>query len=365
MGNKLLDKDTSLQLSLLKLFACIEVVYVHAYMLHFNFFTINTESLPVVYYVQTIISQYISRVSLPIFFAVSGYIYAVKNYQENNWQFITRKAKGILKPYLLWNSIAILYIFLGQIPDVTRRYFTDHLIITNFTAMRWVESYAGLGNMWFPFLYPLWFMPYLFAAFAIVHIFRKYFYKYDSLAWIFTFLNIICTSYEPLQKLCGTWGPFLRLIYAISFFSLGMWLVKYREWAIQRKVMIVSGMLFIAAAACGMKFVTFGKFDIALPTWYIGLFFMFSFTSHVGKCSDKVKKAIAFLSGFSFLIYVTHEYMMTVIIKLLYPNLPAKTWCLVLPYLFVPIIVMSVLITGGWILKKILPKVYDFLFSTH
>ena len=364
MGNKLLDKDTSLQLSLLKLFACIGVVYIHGYTLHFNYFTINSENMPVVYYVQTIISQYISRVAVPIFFAVSGYIYAVKNYQDSSWQFMWRKARGVLLPYMLWNSIAIFYIFLAQIPDVTRRCFTEHLIISNFTAARWLESYVGLGNVWFPFLYPLWFLPYLFAAFMIVHVFRKYFYKYEYLVLILALLNIASTMYIPLKTLCGEWGPSLRLIYAVSFFTLGMYLVKHREWVVKKKIMLTSGIVFVAASAANIMDFT-RKVDLSPLTWYIGLFFMFSFTSHVGKCSDKVKKAIAFLSGFSFLIYVTHEYMMTVIIKLLYPNLPAKTWCLVLPYLFVPIIVMSVLITGGWILKKILPKVYDFLFSTH
>lgn len=364
MNKNLLEKDTSLQLALLKLYACTGVVYIHSYMLHFNYFTISSENLPVVYYVQTIISQYLSRVAVPIFFAVSGYIYAVKNYQDNTWQFMLRKSRGILLPYLLWNSIAIFYIFLAQIPDVTRRCFTEHLIISNFTAARWLESYVGLGNVWFPFLYPLWFLPYLFAAFMIVHIFRKYFHKYEYLVWIIAMLNIVCSSYTPLKTLCGAWGPFLRLIYAVSFFSLGMYLVKHREWVVKKKIMLTSGIVFAAASAVNIMDFTC-KVNFSPLTWYAGLFFMFSFTSHVGKCNDKVKKVIAFLSGFSFLIYVTHEYMMTVIIKLLYPNLPAKTWCLVLPYLFVPIILMSVLITGGWILKKILPKVYDFLFSTH
>lgn len=359
-----MEKDTSLQLALLKLYACIGVVYIHGYILHFNYFTINSESLPAVYYVQTIISQYISRAAVPIFFAVSGYIYAVKNYQENNWQFMCRKARGILLPYLLWNSIAIFYIFLAQIPAVTRCYFTDYLIITNFTATRWLGAYAGLGNTWFPFLYPLWFLPYLFAAFMIVHIFRKYFYRYESTVWIFALLNIICSAYTPLKTLCGAWGPFLRLVYAISFFSLGMWLVKHRSWAVQKKVMFISGAVFVAVTAVNLAGIT-RKVDLSVFTWYAGLLFMFSLTSRIGKCGGKTKQAIAFLSGFSFLIYVTHEYMMTVITKLVYPRLPAETWCILLPYLFIPIVLMSVLIFCGWVLKKLMPPVYNFLFNAR
>ena len=100
-------------------------------------------------------------------------------------------------------------------------------------------------------------------------------------------------------------------------------------------------------------------------TWYAGLIFIFSVTSHVGKCGEKLRNTIAFLSGFSFLIYVTHEYMMTVITKLVYPALPAETWCILLTYLFIPVVLISVLITGGWVLKKLLPKLYDFLFNAR
>ena len=64
MNKDLLTKESSQQLALLKLCACIGVVYIHSYMVHFNYFTINSESLPLVYYVQTILSQYIARVAV-------------------------------------------------------------------------------------------------------------------------------------------------------------------------------------------------------------------------------------------------------------------------------------------------------------
>jgi hypothetical protein len=141
-------------------------------------------------------------------------------------------------------------------------------------------------------------------------------------------------------------------------------MVKHRAWAVQKKVMLVSGIVFAAASAISiMGLLQQVKFEPL--TWYAGLFFVFALTSYVGRCGDKTKKAIGFLSGFSFLIYVTHEYIMTVITKLVYPNLPAKTWCILLPYLFIPIVLMSLLVSGGWVLKKLLPKVYDFLFNSR
>ena len=71
MGTKI-TKETSLQLALLKLLSSIGVVYIHAYIVSWDFFVITPEKLSAVYYVQTIISQYVARFAVPIFFAVSG-----------------------------------------------------------------------------------------------------------------------------------------------------------------------------------------------------------------------------------------------------------------------------------------------------
>lgn len=364
MGGSPITKETSLQLALLKICACVGVVYIHGYMLHFNFFTITPEKLPVVYYVQTILSQYIARVALPVFFSVSGYIYFAKQYQDSTRQFMLRKAKGILWPYILWNSITLFYIFAAQLPEFTRGYFTEHLLIANFDTSRWLQAYFGLANGWFPFLYPLWFLPYLFAAFMIVHVMRKYLEKFQWLIWLFAAANLICYSYIPLYAKAVHWGPFLRILYAISFFTMGGLLLKYRSYINKKAVLLICGTLFTAATAVDITNLT------PLVKWntlafYAGVIFMFSLTGNVGKCSEKTGNAIRFLAGFSFLIYLTHEFALTALTKLIYPGMPGKTLYILLPYLLIPPTLVSVLIAGGYILKKLLPKVYDFLFSTH
>ena len=99
--------------------------------------------------------------------------------------------------------------------------------------------------------------------------------------------------------------------------------------------------------------------------WYAGLIVMFSLTGRIGKCSEKFRSNMVFFSGFSFLIYVAHEYMLTGITKLIYPAIPANSFYILAVYLFLPIVLISVLITVGWALKKLLPKLYDFLFNAR
>ena len=359
-----IDKDVSLQLSLLKLAACIGVVYIHGYMLHFNFFTITPEKLPVVYYVQTIFSKIIAQVSVPIFLFVSGYIYASKQYSDNNWQFFCRKARCILFPYLLWNSIALFYIYLIQIPAFARGYFSKHLIVSEFGVSGWLNAYFGLSNSWLPFLYPLWFLPYLFAVFMAVHIFRRWHDKLSWLPWLFMALNVVGAAYVPLNSKLMNCGPYLRFVAAMTFFTMGMMAVKYRQFILKKCFTVICAVIFVAAAGLEL-FSKSTMIKYLTPAMYGALLLVFALSANAAAYKEKTKKVILFLSGFSFMVYLTHEFILSVLIKLIYPALPAKSWCILPVYFMLPIVLVSVLMTGGWVLKKLLPKLYDFLFNAR
>ena len=40
-----------------------------------------------------------------------------------------------------------------------------------------------------------------------------------------------------------------------------------------------------------------------------------------------------------------------------------EAWIVLATYLLLPLLLAAILITGGYLLKKLLPKVYDFLFN--
>lgn len=361
MKNPALNENRSLQLSLLKLLSCIGVVYVHSCIKNWNFFVITPEKLSVVYYVQTVISDYIAQTAVPVFYAVSGYIYFAKQYQDSNRQFFLRKARGILWPYVLWNSIAVFYVFLAQTFILPPNNSPGYHPVSSFDLVRWVNAYIGWDHGWYPFLYTLWFLPVLFSAFMIVHIFRKYFYKYEWLIWLLALLNIICSSVMPLLACLLKCGQLSRLLSAVSFFTMGILFFKYQSIIRSKATLLISGTVAVTALVisviCPIKGVTLSSLFL-----YSELIFLFALTSHFDKCSDKIQKAVVFLSGFSFLIYVTHEFAMTTISQIVYPLIPAESWCILLLYLVMPVILISALIFGGWFLKKLLPQMYAFLF---
>ena len=176
------EKD-SLRIALLKFISCIAVIYIHSYTPQYAAFGNAVKTLPLFSGVAEFIAQYAARVAVPVFFCVSGVIYFSKQYEISAGRFAHRKARSILVPFLIWNTLALAGIFAVQLVEPLRNIFPPDKVIAKFDSSKWINAYTGLDNDWYPFLYPLWFLPYLFAAFMIVHIFRKYFYKYDMLIW--------------------------------------------------------------------------------------------------------------------------------------------------------------------------------------
>ena len=361
-GTVMFSEETSLQLSLLKFIACIAVLYAHAYTPQYAFFAEAIDKLPWFRYPAAVISKYAAVTSVPVFFAVSGIIYFFKRYECSTGEFAIRKFRSIMQPYFLWNTLAISYIFIAQQLEFIRKFFPADKIISDFTIVNWLSAYLGWNNDWYPFLYPLWFLPCLFAAFVIVHACRKYFFSSNLPVWGVNVLNILCFSCTPLLRELDDWGPLLRILYSVAFFSLGKLFWQYKIFLEQPLVMPISGLAFL-----GMVLMAFRN-PLPWVTWlvpilYSGVIFVLSFTGKFVKRYRKLDKYILFLAGFSFMVYLTHEFALTALLTLLYPCLPLDTGVYFAVYLLLPLLLAAALITGGWWLKKYLPKIYGFLFS--
>ena len=359
-----ISEKTSLQLSLLKVISCIAVIYVHSYTPQYEFFAAAMNKMPLFHYTSEIISKFIAQTAVPVFFLVSGIIYFSRQYQCGVFEFAVRKFRSVLLPYLLWNSIAIAYISIAQLPDKVRQIFPPDKVIANFSAGDWLNAYIGWGNNWFPFLYPLWFLPCLFAVFMIVHIFRKYFYRWNWPIWLLTGVNIIGFAYIPLYRQIDSCGPWLRLVYSLAFFTLGKLFWEHKKLSGNLLVLPVSGVVFSAAVILSfcnpcpdIKWLIFAL--------YAGMFFILCLSGWIVEKCRRLNKYIVFLAGFSFVVYLTHEFALTALFTLIYPLLPMRTGVFITVYLLLPLLLASGLITGGWLLKKLLPKVYAFLFSNR
>ena len=356
------SEKESLQLALLKLISCIAVIYIHAYTPQNSAFAAALDKLPVFHYIAEILSKYMAQVAVPVFFMVSGYIYFSKQYTQKWHVFALNKANTILFPYLLWNTLAIAYIFAAQIPESIRKIFPADKVIANFSAADWINAYIGWNNEWYPFLYPLWFLPCLFTVFILAHTFRNCFYKYDWPIWCLTAVNIAAFAYVPLYNSLTAWGLLPRTLYSLAFFAAGKFLLKYRNTLNGKLCLFISLGIFAASTAMGLA-----KFTPCINWRFIALYpGLIAVFVIAGKVIDKFKtlrQPLLFLSGFSFLIYLTHEFALTAVLSTAYPRLPLNFGSFLVFFICLPLLLAAMLICGGWILKKVLPKVYVFLFG--
>ena len=127
-----ITEDISFRLSIMKFIAIVAVVYIHNRVVDvYAHIAINSNNLPIVYYTQTACSDYLCRFAVPLFFCISGFIYFAKQYSHSTANFTLKKTKDIIFPYILWNTIAIAYIFVAQSFSFTHKYFTESSFLSS------------------------------------------------------------------------------------------------------------------------------------------------------------------------------------------------------------------------------------------
>ena len=75
-------------------------------------------STGMVLWIQLLITQEITRVAVPLFFLISGYLF-FHNYKEPTYSFFTEKIKNrfytVFIPYVLWSTLGLLFLYVAQI----------------------------------------------------------------------------------------------------------------------------------------------------------------------------------------------------------------------------------------------------------
>jgi peptidoglycan/LPS O-acetylase OafA/YrhL len=105
----LIVKNNSLKFSQLYFLLSLLVVFIHSY----TFYS-NVENLHWIF--QKTISDNISRITVPLFFAISGFFLFLK--YENSWDnykdLIRKKTRTLVVPYFLWSITTFVLMFLIQ-----------------------------------------------------------------------------------------------------------------------------------------------------------------------------------------------------------------------------------------------------------
>ncbi|MFK8004942.1 MAG: acyltransferase family protein [Saprospiraceae bacterium] len=348
----------SLKLKVISFFAIILVVFLHSYDLTIKVDANQVLSLSKGYstFIQEFISQGITRIAVPIFFTISGYLFflGLKGSSSEFEKKMKKRVKTLLFPYLLWSILGILlYLVLQSLP-VIQNYFTRKLISE--------YSVKELLNTIFlnPIPYQFWFIRDLIILTILSPI----------LFWLLRFSKV-----GLLLFLLGLWFYNFDLIIianeALLFFVIGGYLSLHQQnWVLQHSssknalILFVSWITIVLIKTIILHLETSTLLainiihKIGVLIGVLAVWGMYDFM--VKKINSKESK-YSFLFSLTFFIYAFHEPVLTILKKGFYSILGQGEMISIIIYFTAPTIAILSSILVGYFLKKITPQFYSLL----
>ncbi len=347
----------SLKIKLLSLLAMLMVVYVHAY-------TFEEHSyLGVLYseksynsFIQDFISQGVTRVAVPIFFIISGFLFFV-NYSFNSATILSKykkRVRSLLLPYLLWSGLGIVAFYIFQLLPQVRPFFGDHLIDT--------KSTAELLDIFLlnPIPYQLWFIKDLLVltlisplVWLMVKHLREAFLLVLFAAWLVDLQTFIFTPESVLYFSMGCYLSIKQKLLittphpkqtAITLFTwLGLILFKTELNYLSLSDELTSMLVHKAAIVAG-------------------IYAMWQFINYVTDHFTATCQKITNLTVSSFFIYAFHEPLLTILKKGLVYMFEIRTdFTTLLVYLLAPVLSILIAVLVAGLLRRNVPALFGML----
>lgn len=347
-GNYTIDDQTSRRISLLRFVLIILVVYLHSYNLTGITFEYGIYEMHVPLWmslVQETISNIVARCAVPLLFLLSSLLLYAKPF---NWLHnIGRKARTLLLPFLIWNSLWILAFFIAQSIPFFQPYFAgDEHLVAGFGPLEWLQAYFPLKSDEV-FCPPLWFLSDLFRLNLLA----------GALGWLCKKLPALTLAVTGCLWLLDI-EIYLVRNEALLFFVLGCFISQHglRAESLDRLRWLDLGVVYAAGIALelwmGQSWPLLHKVNIL-----VGCIFFIKLSKALAQKTSPTG-VFARLAQYSFIIYVAHEYTQTLLKKLALIYLPREAWVFLLTYLLLPLLVIGLCLLLGFVLRRFLPPVY-------
>lgn len=345
MNTYILTKEESLRINILKYIAIVFVVYIHAYAAEVNF-SEGTNNLILPHWLllfETLVSKTVAQCGVPLFFFISSVLLFMK--QRDYKKTIVGKVRTLFLPYLIWNSLWILVFILLQNLSFTAPYFSGNSTpILQCSITEWLKLY-GIGSD-YPMDYPLWFMRDLMLVTILFPIINRLANMFPKLLMIVATIMLVVPISFPLKQAL-LWfclgACVVRLQIHISFFdNIALWKIL---------AIYVAGTVFALLTNNSV---------IDVLYIFLGLISWFRLSKFIVD-NSKIRESILKLSEWTFIIYVAHEMTLSSMKKVCLRLLPTEPIWILIEYLFLPIIVICGCSMFGVILKRNVPKVYNFV----
>ncbi|CDN75278.1 acyltransferase family protein [Elizabethkingia anophelis] len=341
-------KKQSRTIELLRFPLIVVVVFVHMLPFEQKTLYLNLEAGNVYNIITEMISHHLGRLPVPCFFLFSGYFFFYKITEWNRQVYVSQLKKRIqtlIIPYLCWNMIYIMVIYLKNL------FF--YLLGKDFD-----DSYIGLNSsslyniLWTgPINFPLWYLRDLIVMTILTPLFY-YFFKYTKFIGLLLILVIYLSTIESnIPGLSTT---------AIFYFGLGAYMGQSKYNML--KFAISYGKIAAILAIITLVVTTYYTAS-QINEYWVRAFLIFGiivvlFVGYQCTKYNSLKNKLISLAPTVFFIYGLHMIYILGWFKggLAKSFLASSVWGMLLGYFVIPPLCIGLILIFYRLMKKKLPK---------
>lgn len=344
------------------------VIYIHA----FGGGISEQSSVGFVIYdnVRIFFSHIISRVAVPSFFVISGYLFFYKTDffdKATYFKKITKRFRTVMIPYLIWNILYVLQMVSYTLIKERTFDFMGFLEANGGVNIFWACKLWPFRISWFgwdmpssgPILIPLWYLRDLIVAFVLSGVIWVAIKKYGGAVLTVLFFCYISGLWPniPGFAIGSIFYFFLGAFFSINKLSLTTSLNQKKSWFLILTVLLTLLMIYYKSdfSTIGKLLYPFYEFFSVLSTFIIAGFLV-NKDSQITHIPNMIKDS-------SFFVYVLHTIIVLPYSKLIVDKLLPfdNPYIMTVKYLLTPCLCVMVCVGLFFLLHKTMPRFLNVL----
>ena len=345
-----MDKYLSKKINIISLLSMIMVVYGHSYNLS-NKYVVKNGSITANSFIQQFVSQGLVRIVIPIFFAISGYLFFITfnpTIEGVKKKFISR-FKSLFIPLVIWNIAGIIFIYIVQNFSALHVFISQGMI-KDYSIMQILDSIFIK-----PKLYQFWFIidliKYVIISPIIYYLVKKWNIYILTILFLGWFFNINLYLFNNEGILSFTFGASL----AVNKYTIK----KQENKKVSSCMLILWLVILIIKTFVEFKFNINSNilYKISILIGTIAVWYCYD-TWNIDKFNIKI---INKLLPFTFFIFAAHEPTLTIIKKILFKLPIFLENSSLIVYIIAPIITIILVVIIGYMIRKYMRGLYNII----
>ncbi|MCD0486854.1 acyltransferase [Pedobacter sp. MC2016-14] len=347
-----MNEYLSVKLKVVSFFLMVMVVVLHANNLNNGTFGLDKSFS---YFIQNFFSDGLARVTVPLFFLISGYLFFFNikgTVQDFNYK-ISKRLKTLFIPYLFWSLWGLFVFFMLQTIPFSRSFINMSLIkdypIKQLLTVIFLD----------PLPYQLWFVKDLMLLvilspilFYLIKTLKYFVLIAFFVLWFLNYQFVVVNNESILFFSLGTyigmeWKKVLLIKFGRqSFIFVGLWVsfVLCKELMIQFDY--INPLLLNSLKKTGVL---------------LGVFSSWALYDILFRDVDFQKSKHYPVFSFTFFLYAFHEPVLTIYKKALLSIVGKTESGTLIVYVLTILLTISTALTVAYLVKLIIPKFYELI----